>query len=262
MFWVNPSRCYPSCGINPSELVTLTPKGELFEGSCDCPVEPGDCTASCCPRVARSAQPAFTALIAALAATGRKAGITSAFRDYAQQKCVFNEYINEKGRAARPGHSEHELGLAVDVDTDGVGYAWLAAHAHEFGFALSFPEGKQKLTGFRPEPWHVRYVGSRVASALRAEGLTPEEYFRQHPGEATSGDCSLCPDPISTPPCNAATVGGACLPGASGTSLLSFCYEDGVSADDARYLAEVDCAVTGARCLVDAEGARCSLPGE
>ncbi len=263
-YWVNPNRCYPDCAVPPLELVQIDARGEPLAGACTCPPEPppdDTCPDSdCCPSIARAAQPAFTALLRALEAAGQPAGISSAFRDYAKPKCLFNEFIDQKGRAARPGHSEHELGLAADVDTSAAGFAWLAAHVHEFGFALSFPEGKQKLTGFRPEPWHVRYVGSRIALAIYAGGLTPEEYFRQHPGETTSAGCSVCPDlALSTPACGAATNAGDCLPG---TSVLSFCYEDGVAQDDPQYLSEVDCAVTGARCVVEAEGARCTGPSE
>ncbi|MCU0681395.1 MAG: M15 family metallopeptidase [Polyangiaceae bacterium] len=262
LIWVNPNRCYVGCAQPPTELVNLDALGGLLAGACVC--QPGspasDCPGDCCPRIARAAQPALAALLQALKGAGLPAGIESSYRDYGKQKCLFNQFINEKGRAARPGHSEHEIGLAVDVDTNTSGYLWLALHAHEFGFALSFPEGKQKLTGFRPEPWHIRYVGSRIALAIHEGGLTPEEYFRQHALETTSGDCNQCPDlALSTPSCGEATLAGACP---NDTSVLTFCYEDGVSEADPRYLAEVDCSVTGDRCIVEAEGARCTGPFE
>ncbi|HEU4533321.1 MAG TPA: M15 family metallopeptidase, partial [Polyangiaceae bacterium] len=259
MIWVNPSRCYVGCALPPVDIVNLDALGRELVGECVCLPggPPSTCPVDCCPRVARAAQPALAALLAALQAAGRPSGIESGYRDYGKQKCLFNQFASEKGRAARPGHSEHETGLAVDVKTDPSGYAWLAEHVHEFGFALSFPEGKQKLTGFRPEPWHVRYVGSRVALAIREGGLTPEEYFRQHPAETSSGDCNLCPDlALSTPACGEASPAGACL--GANASVLTFCYEDGIADSDPRYLAEVDCAVTGARCVVEAEGARCT----
>ncbi len=86
---------------------------------------------------------------------------------------------------AIPGTSEHQLGLAVDINadtnvcsSDGL-YAWLAAHAHEYGFILRYPAGKTEITGFQYEPWHFRYVGREAAEEIQAQGLTLEEYLNQ-----------------------------------------------------------------------------------
>ena len=83
---------------------------------------------------------------------------------------------------AKPGTSEHELGLAVDINaavgTDSKDvYSWLAEHAPEFGFILRYPEGKSEITGIAYEPWHFRYVGEQAAAEITAAGLTLEEYL-------------------------------------------------------------------------------------
>ncbi len=89
--------------------------------------------------------------------------------------------------SAMAGHSEHQLGTVIDVSTSELRGAlddafagtetgkWLAGHADEFGFAFSYPEGKENLTGYMWEPWHLRWVGPPAARALVAAGyLNPE----------------------------------------------------------------------------------------
>ena len=89
--------------------------------------------------------------------------------------------------SSRPGHSEHQSGLAADFigaggkcwveecfERTAAGH-WLAQHAHEYGFILHYPKGKESVTGFQYEPWHFRYVGKELAGALQQSGLTLEE---------------------------------------------------------------------------------------
>jgi len=110
----------------------------------------------------------------------------SAHRDFDDQARVYDAYAERDGKqaadtySARPGHSEHQLGLALDVrgldrqhelepafkDTP-VG-RWVGAHAHEFGFVVRYPEGQRAVTGYEPEPWHLRYVGPEVAAFMHA----------------------------------------------------------------------------------------------
>ena len=81
--------------------------------------------------------------------------------------------------------SEHQLGLAVDINADTARssreqvYAWLAAHAHEYGFILRYPADKTEHTGFAYEPWHYRYVGRQAAAEMHAQSLCLEEYLAQ-----------------------------------------------------------------------------------
>ncbi|MFT4232777.1 MAG: D-alanyl-D-alanine carboxypeptidase family protein [Leucobacter sp.] len=134
-------------------------------------------------------------LMAAAAADGQTLWVISAYRDYATQVALYDGYVARDGQeaadtySARPGHSEHQTGLAVDFDDHGDCYlaacfadtpagAWLAVHAHEYGFILRYPEGKQDVTGFMPEPWHFRYVGTELAEEMRTSGVTTlEEFF-------------------------------------------------------------------------------------
>ena len=102
-----------------------------------------------------------------------------------------NGYSAEKAKTeaekwvAIPGTSEHQLGLAVDINADGVNsagyevYDWLDKHAHEYGFIRRFPESKTDITGVANEPWHYRYVGKKVAAEIHDRGICLEEYLNQ-----------------------------------------------------------------------------------
>ena len=86
----------------------------------------------------------------------------------------------ETGKStAIPGHSEHQTGLAVDLNGSDETYAWLAEHCWDYGFILRYPEGKTEITGIIYEPWHFRYVGTELALELKEQGVTMEEYFHQ-----------------------------------------------------------------------------------
>ncbi len=135
------------------------------------------------------AQAAFDAMQAGAAADGISLQIISGYRSYERQSQIYNNYVNRDGKAAadtysaRPGHSEHQTGLAMDINSleqsmgqapDGI---WLAAHCAEYGFILRYPKGKEDITGYMYEPWHVRYLGIDLATAITDSGLTLEEYF-------------------------------------------------------------------------------------
>ena len=107
--------------------------------------------------------------------------VTSGYRDYDRQAEVYAE--SEEGYAQPPGASEHQTGLCFDVTTetnDGFEsteqYAWLRAHAHEYGFIQRYPANKADITGISYEPWHYRYVGVKAATAIREQDITLEEY--------------------------------------------------------------------------------------
>lgn len=131
----------------------------------------------------------FDLLAKAAADEGLNIWLASGFRSYERQKTIYNNYVNWYGQAktdtlsARPGHSEHQTGLAIDVNsvTDSFGStpeaAWLAEHAHEFGFIIRYPKGKEHITGYKYEPWHIRYLGVDMATTIYNSGLTLEEYF-------------------------------------------------------------------------------------
>jgi len=116
------------------------------------------------------------------------------YRSYLTQANVYESYKNAAGFeyaetiAARPGHSEHQLGLAADVNVNGVitlnetfkntiEGKWLAENSWKFGFILRYPEGKTPATGYVFEPWHFRYVGIEAAAAIYESGLSLEEFL-------------------------------------------------------------------------------------
>jgi D-alanyl-D-alanine carboxypeptidase len=121
--------------------------------------------------------------------------LNSGFRTYKNQQGLYNRTRDTRGLAvaeklsARPGHSEHQLGLAADFSVKGQGCVimvcfgktdagiWLAENAHEFGFVLRYPKGYRPITGFQYEPWHFRYVGVELATEMKTKGIKTLEEF-------------------------------------------------------------------------------------
>lgn len=136
------------------------------------------------------------AMADAARAAGAPIGVQSAYRSYTEQKTVFDGWVARLGYkealkvSARQGHSEHQLGLAIDFRSDPAtpltlhtdwedtaAGKWMAAHAWEYGWVMSYPKGKSKLTCYSYEPWHFRYVGRELAALIHASGKTPREYL-------------------------------------------------------------------------------------
>ena len=142
---------------------------------------------------------AFRAMADAAKADGVSLRSVSAYRSYETQTGLYNRYVSIDGKAnaerysARPGYSEHQTGLALDINTASISahfentaeYAWLRAHCARFGFLLRYPREKESITGYRYEPWHYRYVGQDIARTCMDQGLTYEEYLaaQVQPGE-------------------------------------------------------------------------------
>jgi D-alanyl-D-alanine carboxypeptidase len=121
--------------------------------------------------------------------------LNSGFRTYKNQQGLYNRTRDTRGLAvaeklsARPGHSEHQLGLAADFSVEGQGCVimvcfgnteagrWLAENAHEYGFILRYPKGYKPITGFQYEPWHFRYVGIELANEMKTKGIKTLEEF-------------------------------------------------------------------------------------
>ena len=127
---------------------------------------------------------------------GKQAGyalyVNSSFRSFQDQEYTYNYWVAQNGQeyadrtSARPGHSEHQMGTTADIGWNGCELectegtpeaAWIAANAHLYGFIVSYPEGKEQITGYAYEPWHVRYVGKDVAAQVHASGLTLHEFL-------------------------------------------------------------------------------------
>lgn len=120
----------------------------------------------------------------------------SGYRSYTTQKAIFSGNVKTMGEeearkiSAVPGQSEHQTGLAIDVSSASAKFAleesfgttlegkWLAGHAHEAGFIIRYPKGKETITGYSYEPWHIRYVGEAMAKEIHNKGITLEEYFQ------------------------------------------------------------------------------------
>lgn len=124
--------------------------------------------------------------------------VNSAFRDYETQVELFSNAVRRYGeeiantRSARPGESEHQLGTAVDFveRPDGAllqSFAqtpagqWLMENAHKYGYAMSYPEGKESVTGYIFEPWHYRYIGVEKAMEWKESGQALNEFLREQP---------------------------------------------------------------------------------
>lgn len=114
----------------------------------------------------------------------------SPYRSYETQTKLYNNYKNRDGEkkadtySARPGFSEHQLGLAVDVRsstlTDNLTpehYEWMLNNSYKYGFIVRYPKGKQHITQFIEEPWHLRYLGIELATKVHDSGLTYDEYY-------------------------------------------------------------------------------------
>ncbi|MFB5676533.1 D-alanyl-D-alanine carboxypeptidase family protein [Paenibacillus terreus] len=143
----------------------------------------------------KEAAGALEKLFAAAKKDGIKLRAVSGYRSYSRQKTIYNNNVKTKGLeyaskvSAVPGMSEHQTGLAIDVSSPSVGNAleqsfgstkegkWLAKHAPEYGFVIRYPKGKDDITGYVYEPWHIRYIGVDLAEDAASKGLTLEEYF-------------------------------------------------------------------------------------
>jgi zinc D-Ala-D-Ala carboxypeptidase len=121
--------------------------------------------------------------------------LVSAYRSSQLQKILYGRYVSESGQkeadtfSARPGYSEHQTGLGMDVSPpdntcafnaclgDTPGGKWLEDNAYNYGFVLRYPKNKQSITGYIYEPWHYRYVGLELSKELHEQGQILEEYF-------------------------------------------------------------------------------------
>lgn len=121
--------------------------------------------------------------------------VISAYRTEDYQRRLYNSKVRARGidkadkYSARPGSSEHQTGLAIDISCTQATFEytaefkWLNKHAHEYGFILRYPKGKEWITGYSYEPWHFRYVGTDVARIIYEEGITFEEYYAKYISE-------------------------------------------------------------------------------
>ncbi len=132
---------------------------------------------------------AFNKMKEDAAKEGLKLWIASGYRSYDYQKNLYNKYVKRDGQvkadtySARAGHSEHQTGLCFDLNQVNDTFAstpesaWVNAHAHEYGFIIRYPKEKENITGYKYEPWHLRYLGVDLATSVHNSGLCLEEYL-------------------------------------------------------------------------------------
>jgi D-alanyl-D-alanine carboxypeptidase len=148
------------------------------------------------PTLRVDAAKAYLKMFRAAKSEGVNLVVQSAYRSYSTQVSVYNGWVASLGRkaadlqSARPGYSEHQTGLSVDIASATAGCTiqscfsrtpegkWLTKNAWRFGWHLRYPNGKTPVTGYKFEPWHWRYVGDELAAELnRTPKITMEEFF-------------------------------------------------------------------------------------
>ena len=143
-------------------------------------------------KLVSEAKSQYEAMAKQAAKEGFKLVATSSYRSYEYQEELYNNYAKRDGKEAadtysgRPGYSEHQTGLAVDLYNGKELYTefektkefeWMQKNAHKYGFILRFPKDKEKLTGYEYESWHYRYVGEKIATYIHDNNLCFEEYY-------------------------------------------------------------------------------------
>ena len=143
-------------------------------------------------KMVKEAKEAFEEMASAAKKENYNIIAMSCYRSYDYQVNLYNKYVKQDGKEAadtysgRPGHSEHQTGLAVDVYNGKVNYTnfektkefnWMNKHAHEYGFILRFPKDKVNETGYTYESWHYRYVGIEEAKYIKENNISFEEYY-------------------------------------------------------------------------------------
>lgn len=149
---------------------------------------------------------ALEKMFAASEAEGLSVTGISGYRSYERQETVYRQSLEKSGNehtrlySALPGTSEHQSGLSIDVGCPSNNYRleadfadteegkWLAENSWKYGIIIRYPEGKSEITGYEYEPWHLRYVGKKLAAYLYKNNLTLEEYYGYIPSEAEKDD--------------------------------------------------------------------------
>lgn len=143
-------------------------------------------------KIKKAASEPLMKMIDAARADGLNLLVISGYRTESTQRGLFNNSVKRHGMdhaliySAKPGHSEHQLGLAVDLNSTEESfdqtkeYKWLKANSYKYGFIERYPKGKEFITGYGYEPWHYRYLGVDLATKVYTENVTYEEYLVKH----------------------------------------------------------------------------------
>ena len=143
-------------------------------------------------KLVKSAKDSLEKMIESAKNDGYTIRVMSSYRSYNYQVNLYNRYVNTDGKeaadtySARPGFSEHQTGLCVDIDDSKINYTnfeksesfkWMQENAHLYGFILRYPEDKTEITGYTYESWHYRYVGKEIATYIKKHNITFDEYY-------------------------------------------------------------------------------------
>lgn len=145
-------------------------------------------------KLVRSAKIALEKMIEDAKKDGYTIRVMSSYRSYNYQVNLYNKYKEEDGEeqadtySARPGFSEHQTGLCIDIDDNRLNYTdfensksfnWMQENAYKYGYILRYPKDKTEITGYTYESWHYRYVGEKIAAYIKKHNITFDEYYVQ-----------------------------------------------------------------------------------
>lgn len=143
-------------------------------------------------KLVNTAKIALEKMVNAAKKDGYNIRVMSSYRSYNYQVNLYNKYVENDGKdaadtySARPGYSEHQTGLCIDIDDGVINYTnfensksfnWMQENAHKYGFILRYPKDKTEITGYTYESWHYRYVGEKIASYIKKHNITLDEYY-------------------------------------------------------------------------------------
>ncbi len=146
-------------------------------------------------KLVKSAKDMFEKMYNDAIKDGYKIRIMSSYRSYDYQTYLYNKYKKEDGIkeadmcSARPGYSEHQTGLCIDIDdgktsyeqfNQSPSYIWMINNSYKYGYIERYPKGKENITGYKYEPWHYRYVGIDIAKFIHDNKITFDEYYSKY----------------------------------------------------------------------------------
>ena len=182
--------------ISDTSITMLVNKNNKLSNSYTPTLEPIDLKYSCKDKLlTHNARIAFEEMAKNALKDNIHIVAVSTYRSYEYQEKLYNNYVKNDGFyyaetcSARPGHSEHQTGLAVDISDLTLDYdnfentkefIWMKNNSYKYGFILRYPKASFHITGFKYEPWHYRYVGIDVATYIHNHNITLEEYKKRN----------------------------------------------------------------------------------
>jgi len=194
-FLLNPSYENAVKAENVDSLIVLVNKSFMLDSNyvpSDLVVISSSCSLGSNLKVRKVVKEKFELLCTDVSNLSMTIKAVSAYRSYDRQRQLYSNYVSRDGQkladtySARAGHSEHQTGLAIDVAGSNYSYTkfenteeykWLKDNAHRYGFIIRYQKGKENITGYQAESWHIRYLGEDIATYIYKNGITYEEYY-------------------------------------------------------------------------------------